>query len=149
MTKREVRQEKQLQRLGNRKPQCKLCGESDPAALTGTTPNIVCYECQTKKSGKSTIEQHHPAGRNNDSFTVPIPANDHRILSDRQQDWPEQTLRNPKGDPLLKIAATVRGVMDMFIELIRRTLGWIPEFLEALADFLVEELGNNWWEKMS
>src|SRR5882672_4793428 len=99
MTKREVRQEKRLKRLGTRKPQCKLCGESDSSALTDGIPNIICAECQAKKSEKSPIEKHHPAGRNNDSFIVPIPANDHRILSDRQHDWPEHTLRNPKGSP--------------------------------------------------
>jgi len=132
MTKKEVRQEKQLRRLGTRKPHCKLCGESDAAALTGITPNITCYECQAKRAGRSPIEKHHPAGHNNDSFTVPIPANDHRILSDRQHDWPEQTLRNSKGDPVLRIAATIRGFMDLILELIKRTLGWIPEFLEEL-----------------
>jgi hypothetical protein len=148
MTKKDARQERQLRRLGTRKPQCKMCGESDPAALTRRPPNILCYECQAKQSGRSPIEQHHPAGRNNDSFTVPIPTNDHRVLSDRQQDWPEQTLRNPKGSPALKAAATIRGLLDMLLELIKRTLGWIPEFLEALDDFLVERLGSDWWEEM-
>jgi hypothetical protein len=112
MTKKDARQERQLQRLGTRKPQCKMCGESDPAALTRRPPNILCYECQAKKAkklGRSSIEQHHPAGRNNDSFTVPIPANDHRILSDHQIDWPLETLRNPNASPLRAAAATLRG----------------------------------------
>src|SRR5712664_819260 len=106
MTKREARQEKQLRRLGTRNPQCELCGESHASALTGSTPNIICSECQAKKSERSPIEQHHPAGRNNDEHTIPIPANNHRILSDRQIDWPVDTLRNPNASPLLAAAAT-------------------------------------------
>jgi hypothetical protein len=148
MTKREVRQEKQFRRLGTRTPQCKLCRESNPAALIGRTQDIICYECEAKKSGKSEIEQHHPAGQNNDSSTVPIPANDHRGLSDRQSDWPLNTLRNPEASPLLKAAAAMRGWLDILAELIERILGWIPEFLEALDDFLLEKLGSHWWEQM-
>jgi hypothetical protein len=148
MTTREGRKEKQIRRLGVRLPRCKSCGQSKVAALTGTEPNIICYECQAKNFGRSPIEKHHIAGRSNDSFTVSIPANDHRVLSDRQIDWPLETLRNPNGDPVLKVSATIRGWSDILHEIIEHILGWIPEFLEALAAFLVEKLGNRWWEQM-
>jgi hypothetical protein len=118
-------------------------------ALSGAFPNLSCYECQAKRQGRTLIEQHHPAGRNNDEFTVPIPANDHRILSDRQIDWPLDTLRNPNASPLRAAAATLRGWLDILAELIKRILGWVPEFLEDLDDFLLERLGSGWWEEMA
>src|SRR6185503_4399985 len=145
---KEARREKQTRRLGTRAPRCKLCGESNLVALSGTAPSILCYECQTRDSGKPLIEKHHAAGRHNDPFTIPIPANDHRVLSDRQQDWPAKTLRNPNGSPLLKASATLRGWLDVLRELIEHILGWIPEFLEALDSFLNEKLGNHWWEQI-
>jgi hypothetical protein len=142
---REIRREKQLRRLRARTPECTKCGESDPSALTGVAPEIICYECQAKASNRSPIERHHPAGRNNDPFTVPIPGNDHRILSDLQNDWPPETLRNPTGSPLRKAAATMRGFLDTLRLLIERLFGWIPDFLETLDAKLTEYFGASWW----
>lgn len=148
MTTKEVRKEKQVRRLGARVPKCQICGESRPAALTGTATSILCYECQARSSSRPPIEKHHIAGRHNDAFTVPTTANDHRELSDRQHDWPVETLRNPKGSPLLKASATLRGWLDILRELIEHILGWIPEFLEDLDSFLIEKLGSRWWEQI-
>jgi len=111
--KRDIRRENRLQRLGTREPMCANCGENDSVALTRHAADIICYECQAKASNRSPIERHHPAGRNNDPFTIPIPGNDHRILSDLQRDWPQDTLRNPTDSPLRKAAATMRGFLDM------------------------------------
>src|SRR5262245_45580839 len=103
--KRDVRRENKLRRLGTREQKCVNCGENAPVPLTGRAPDIICYECQAKASERSPIERHHPAGRNNDPFTIPIPGNDHRFLSDLQKDWPPETLRNPNASPLRKAAA--------------------------------------------
>jgi len=124
------------------------CGESDPSALTGVAPEIICYECQAKASERSPIERHHPAGRNNDSFTIPIPGNYHRILSDFQKDWPSETLGNPTGSPLRKAAATMRGFLDTLKLLIERVFGWIPDFLESLNNTMTEHIGAISWEKL-
>jgi hypothetical protein len=145
---REIRREKQLRRLSARTPECVKCGESDPSALTGVAPEIICYECQAKASERSPIERHHPAGRNNDPFTIPIPGNDHRVLSDLQKDWPQETLRNPTGSPLRKAAATIRGFLDVLRLFIERLFGWIPDFLETLDGKLIELFGAIWWETL-
>jgi hypothetical protein len=146
--KRDVRRENHLRRMGTREPKCANCGENDPATLTGRAPDIICYECQAKASNRSPIERHHPAGQNNDPFTVPIPGNDHRILSDLQKDWPQDTLRNPTGSPLRKAAATMRGFLDLLMLLIERIFGWIPDFLESLDAKLIGHFGAIWWEEL-
>jgi len=146
---REIREEAHLERLRTRNPRCQRCGnERHPAALTGTAPNIVCYECLLKESGRSWTEGHHPAGRHNDPTTVAVPSNDHRVLSDMQRDWPEQTLRNPDGSPLLAAAAALRGWMDVMLIIIERTVDYIPAFLELLDQRLQEEWGDRWWEEL-
>ncbi len=146
--KRELCQEQHLRRLGIRDPRCVNCGETNPAALTGTAPRIICYLCQALAAGRPPTEEHHPAGRNNSPVTVPIPANDHRVLSDMQRAWPESTLRNPDGSPLLVAAAMLRGWLDVLQLIIERTVGRIPPFLEALDRGLRSELGERWWERL-
>src|SRR4051794_29597977 len=91
---KEIRQEQAFRRLGTRKPSCRECNETNPIALTGTHPNILCYECQAKQQKRSSTELHHFAGRHNDSIVVSIPGNDHRILSDMQKDWSKNMLLN-------------------------------------------------------
>lgn len=146
--KSEKSREKHFQRLGTRKPICSTCEESEPSALTGYAPDIVCYECQAKAHKKSLVESHHPSGRQNDSFTIPIPGNDHRVLTEKQRDWPIETLRNPNGSPLRKASAAIRGWLDTLRLMIERILGWIPDFLERLDELLTAQLGGQWWVKI-
>lgn len=141
-----VRFEQQLRQLGDRTPKCVVCGESNPFTLTGIHPNILCYQCLTQQTGKSPIEDHHIAGQHNDPFTVPIPGNDHRILNDMQKDWPESTLRNPDGSPLLRAAATLRGWLDVLYLIIDLAIGWIPPFLEWVDGKLVNLVSPQWWK---
>ena len=139
------RRNRKRRRLGMRSPKCGQCGETDPLALVTRT---TCYECTAKANGQVPIENHHLAGRQNDPFTLSVPGNDHQILSDSQRDWPYETLRNPTGDPLVKIAATLRGWLDLLTVAIKRILGWIPEFLERVARYLVKALGPDWWTQI-
>jgi hypothetical protein len=136
--------------LGTRDPSCSVagCAEMDPFALTGTDPDIVCYEHRARAAGRSWREDHHVCGHHNDSTDVSeIPGNDHRPLSFRQDLWPEATLRNPDGSPLLRAAAALRGWLDVLRHLIERSVGWIPAFLESLEVWLVTQLGAQWWDK--
>jgi hypothetical protein len=105
----------------------------------------VCYECRAKQQGRRQIEGHHVAGRSNRNDTVPIPGNDHRILSDDQSDWPIQTLRNLNGSPALQAAACIRGWLDTLKLIIDHTMGWIPPFLEWLDAALCAYIGEQWW----
>jgi hypothetical protein len=143
---REKRREDRYAQLGSRTPSCG-CGETDPFALTGMTPNIVCYECQAVARGHPWVEDQHPAGRANLDVTVAMPGNDHRIVDDRKHDWPRDTLRNPDGSPLLQAAACLRGWVDTLRLIIDRTVVWIPVFLETLDTWLRQMLGEKWWDQ--
>lgn len=120
------------------------CGETDPRCLTVSGDGVQCYACQAHAAGKAATERHHPAGRHNLRETVPMPNNEHRILSDMQQDWPTTTLRNPHRSPLLQAAAVIRGWRDVLILIVERTIGWVPPFLEALDAWLSVQLGDRW-----
>jgi hypothetical protein len=145
---REYRKEAAFERLGTRQPRCQYCNESNPFALQGIYPDIVCYECAAKQAGRAWTEDHHPAGRRNDSFAVKIPGNDHRVLSVMQDSWPKGTLRNPNGSPLLAAAAKLRGWLNVLDLIIERTVGFIPAFLELLDERLREEWGDRWWDRL-
>jgi hypothetical protein len=96
--------------------------------------------------GKSAHEDHHPAGVANSPLKVRTPGNDHRRLSDRQRDWPEETLGNPDSSPLLKIAAMIRGWVDYLRLLLERGIARIPPALEWLDQLLRQSIGERWWE---
>ncbi len=143
---REIREEAAYERLGTRQPRCQHCVETDPFALQGSHPDITCYECSARLVDRSPVERHHPAGRRNSSATVPIPGNEHRVLSDMQREWPERTLRNPDGSPLLTAAAAIRGWLDVLWLIVQRTVGHIPALLESLDEGLRTTYGDRWWE---
>src|SRR5690348_15527986 len=135
-TDRDMRREAAYRRLGSRTPKCAQCEERDPIALTGSTPDILCYEHRRLAQGRSPDEDNPPAGAANSPLLIRLPGNDHRRLSDLQQDWPEGTLRNPDGSPLLKIAAMLRAWIDYLHQMLERGLGRIPPALEALDALL-------------
>ena len=55
-------------------------------------------ECNRKRKGRRTVDLHHFAGAANDPTTIPISANEYAAdLSERQRDWPRETLENPHG----------------------------------------------------
>ncbi len=92
------------------------------------------------------MDHHHVAGRANDPTTIGVPTNDHVAeLSERQRDWPEQTLRNPDGDPLLRAAACIRGCLETVVYLAQRLLLWIPKLLELTSAHLTHTNGRFYW----
>jgi hypothetical protein len=119
---------------------CAHCGESDRRALVLGSEPLRCYSC----SGQRT-ETHHLAGRSNASVTIPLPANEHRLASDLQQNWPKSMLRNPSSSPLVAMAASMQGWCDVLALIIERGVGWIPAALVALDAALTEKLGERWW----
>ncbi len=125
--------------------QCE-CGEARPWALIPKTDPPMCAECQRRSEGRSTNDEHHPAGRANDPTTTPIPVNDHRAdLSIKQYDWPQETRENTAGNPLLARAACIRGYIDTNSYLVEKLLLQHAEFWEILNGFLTEKLGPDWW----
>ncbi len=142
--------EEQYRRLGIRTPVCSWpdCGERNPFTLVGHHPDISCYEHYLLRVGKKTFEAHHVNGQANSDVTANVPGNDHRILSELQRFWPDDTLRNPEHSPLLIAAAAIRGWLDVMQVIIDRSIGWIPEFLEWLHRILVDQIGSDWWVKL-
>jgi hypothetical protein len=122
------------------------CGETRPEALIPGSDPKVCAACDRRKKGKTTVDDHHVAGKANSPITVPTPVNDHRAeLSVAQEDWPQETLENREGSPLLAAAAGVRGCKDMVLYLMEKFMLWAAVMLEKLDAYLRERLGPKWW----
>ncbi|HEY7351464.1 MAG TPA: hypothetical protein VH596_01740 [Terriglobales bacterium] len=122
------------------------CGEKRPEALIPNVNPPICAACQRTALGKSAVDKHHFASKANNATTIHVPVNDHRAeLSTAQADWPQSTLRNIEGSPLLAAAGCVRGFVDTILYLIERGLLWIAELLENLDEFLMKQLGPGWW----
>ena len=122
------------------------CGETRPEALIAGSKPAICAACERKKRGQSILDTHHVAGKSNSAVTIPVPVNDHRaILSPAQYDWPEKTLENPDGSPLLSATARIRGFADSQVYLVEQLLLEIPEMLETLDAFLARAHGPKWW----
>jgi hypothetical protein len=140
-----VRRENAERRIGT-EATCSKCSETRAQALIpGSTP-VICVECDRKRKGRSTDDHHHFAGRANDATTVPVPANDHVAdLSERQRDWPRETLENPHGDPLRRAAACLRGIRDILHYLLDKAVFWIATMLEALSESMVAKHGPTWF----
>jgi hypothetical protein len=149
----EERRQARLRLLGTSSPRCCVpgCRERDPFALTGVHPRLLCAEHRAHIEGRSPLEAHHPAGRQNaPSDTVQLPANDHSALTHGYQAaWPRDTLRNPDGSPLLRAAASIRGWLDVLRLILERTCGWVPGFLERLDAWLCFKMGEDWWAQFA
>lgn len=134
------------ERCLGRQRECVLCREARALALERRTNPRLCTECRKTGEGKNIMEQHHIAGRANSEITISIRANDHRAqLSEDQRDWPQETLRNPDGSPLLAAAACIRGFTDTLLYLAEEFLLWVADLLERLHAHLVEKHGPKWW----
>jgi hypothetical protein len=125
---------------------CSICGENGPDALIPNSEPMICARCQRKQKGRTTVDQHHVAGRANDAMTIPVDVNDHRaVLSVAQHDWEPGVLQNPNGCPLIAGAARIRGLADTIAYLLSLA-DWVVKMLIALSDFLQHQLGPNWWK---
>ncbi len=125
---------------------CQSCGVSSPIVLVEGSDPLTCYQCQARANGKSGLEADHFAGAANSPISFLLPANIHRIYSDEQQDWPRTTLENRGGDPLLRIAALVRGWLG-YLRIILNALEHVPVALEVLNNALIDVHGPRWWEQ--
>jgi hypothetical protein len=100
----ERRKQSKLYKLGTNNPRCPCCPETD----------------------WRVFEQHHLAGRKHDDLTINICANDHRRLTDSQNDHPETELN---ADELLAVIGNfIFGLADMLALIIER----LYEFGDAL-----------------
>lgn len=126
---------------------CHACGHPDPLALCNVKGIVWCRACLAIEHGRSSVEDHHPAGRANDpDDTLPVGANDHAALSAMQHDWPCSLLTNPTGSPLVAIAAKLRAWIDTVVHILVTTLATIPEWLLDLNRWLTHTAGPYWWD---
>ena len=124
---------------------CAECGVTDPAVLVARSRPKRCEACYRTVKGRTTFEDHHPAGHANSAYTVSVNVNSHRRLSDTQNDWDPDTLQNFSGDPLLAAAAQIRGFVETCKDMIENLLLWIVELLEAVSAWLSGQHGPTWW----
>jgi hypothetical protein len=103
--KREVRLQRQLERLGADTPRCAHCGIDDVRCL----------------------EAHHIAGRKFDDATVILCRNHHRILSDDQKDHP----RLIGNEPTLheRVGHFLKGLADLFALLVAKLYEYGDELI--------------------
>jgi hypothetical protein len=121
------------------------CGETRPEAFIPNSNRVICAACDRFARGKTTFDNHHPAGEANSPITIPAPVNDHRAsLSPAQYDWPKATLENPTGSPLLARAGCIRGFVDTNGYLVEKLLLPHAEFCELMEEFLTEKYGPEW-----
>ena len=101
---------------------CTRCGWRHVSALVvaGSNP-VMCYQCRAPMTGRPSFEVHHIGGRANGGTGIRVPANLHRLCSDRALDWPPEVASNRGASHALSIAA--------------RLLGW-SDLLASLADFI-------------
>jgi hypothetical protein len=120
-----------------------------PADVVGTPPPVLCYECLLIRDGKATTEDHHVLGEaNNATATVPVPGNQHRLLSDLQCDWPEEVRDNRERDPLLELSGWCLSLKDHLLCWLER-LTYVAAWLIHLCHRLREHFGTAaWWEPL-
>jgi hypothetical protein len=140
-----VRREQAERRVGV-DAQCSTCGESRAEALIVDSTPITCVKCHRTRKGHRTVDLHHVAGEANDATIIPVVVNDHVAdLSERQRDWPHETLENPHGCPLLRAAACIRGAVDVLYYTVERSVTWIAKALESLSAWLSARFGPSWF----
>ena len=127
---------------------CDSCTEADLRGLQRSLEGTLCAECRLVQGGKPRYELHHPAGRHNDNFVIPMHANEHAIMSDYQDDWPDETLRNPDGDLLHRHAALLRANHDFLMRRAELSQTDAIEF-EEFAEFLSEEFRPDWYAALA
>lgn len=132
---------------------CSQCGCTEWDALVERTRRkqrvLLCYECAQATGRRSTTELHHVIGKENDpGLVIEVPGNEHRALSDLQQDWPAEIRHNPSRDPLLVLAALCRSLKD-HLQLWVDRLSQVASWLVALSKRLQADYGARWWEVLA
>ena len=116
---------------------------TDPLALTGAHPNILCHEHLADPDGRCWTQQHHPSGRANSPDTVPTPGKRPRVRQwapvtvgpgDVAQPRRQSAAAGGRGDP---------GWLDILRLIIERTVGWVPAVLEAWTSSSAKRSGRS------
>jgi len=82
---RAIRNENRRRRLKGER--CISCGATEISVLQTVT---LCASCRLLIQNGAFFERHHVIGRRISTFTIPIPANVHAILTDMARDHPRE-----------------------------------------------------------
>jgi hypothetical protein len=111
------------------------CGESDPAVLIREGERLLCVRCRRSQTDRPTWDWHHPLGAANAPVALATDVNLHALFSDRQHDWPTDTLTNPRESPYRRYAAAIRATLD-FVAVYGPVLRAAAETLESLDPWI-------------
>lgn len=116
---------------------CRECGETAPPALT---QDALCYECRSRRDGRSVTEEHHILGRSRPfrHLVSDLPGNLHRQISARAE-CRLKILKHPSENPLIEIARIVTAVAEIVetgADYARRQE--LPDWLAKLGDIVGE-----------
>jgi hypothetical protein len=81
--------------------------------MVQTADPPICCDCEARRSGLPTFEEHHPLGKANDPLTIPLRLSTHRFFTDHQYDWPPGVLDNPTASESARAAALRYAVVDL------------------------------------
>lgn len=118
-----ISHERKRKRLGD--DHCAGCGNEDIRVLQSTQV-VLCAECRKKIQGQSIFEAHHLVGQQNSSQVIPLPANEHAILSDMYASFGETD----------NAALSLLHWMDVF-------LSRMLEIVQDKTALITEEEGNH------
>lgn len=144
-------------------PEISFCSECGAKTLAGAIlKSGICYECDLKARGRSTIEVHHIFGRDV-GLTIAIPGNIHRAISQRQAAR-RPILKRTSDDPIIQIARLLTIAAELFevaadYLMLNNFPDWLANFCNVLAQLcrraadqlltiakgLIDEHGIDWW----
>jgi hypothetical protein len=129
-----------------RETACQACTRPCRAPVEQPKEQDLCYECQAKAAGRSTVEAHHLFGEAvNPAATAQLPGNIHREVSDMQYGWPDDVIKTAPRDPLAMAILVVLAAWDVARALAPHVRALL-DFLQLLWKTLQKRYGNRWYE---
>lgn len=126
---------------------CAVCGFGDAITLEAWGDKWRCYQCSNRARGKPTEEAHHILPRKVSPLTVDLPANLHRILSEKQLTIPQEIRDAAPGHPLAFIVLLLCSVRDFGLAIVE-FLGAAIQWLVRLMEWLDAKLGKGWIKEL-
>lgn len=122
---------------------CADCGTRRLQALTTVDDQVVCYRCLNRRRGLPAFEQHHFVAALQTPETIPVPANDHRVIEDGKHDYPVEVWTNEHGRTVL-MAVAVLAMAGALGYCLYKYCGPLGRGLLRANAWLVTQHGPEW-----
>lgn len=122
---------------------CAACGFADAVALEVWGERWRCYACSNLARGKPAEEAHHILPRKVSPVTVNVPANLHRVLSEKQLTIPKEIRDAAPHNPLAFVVTLLCAIRDFGMAVVE-FLGAAIQWLMRLMEWLDHRLGKGW-----